>query len=123
LPSYGETLDEPEQLLRRAYEAFNARDVDAALTLMTEDVDWPNGMEGGRVHGRAAIREYWTRQFGLIDSRVEPQGFTTDGDGRVVVEVHQVVHDTAGGLISDGLVEHVYSFSDGLVGRMDIREG
>jgi hypothetical protein len=38
----------PEQLLRRAYEAFNARDIDAALALMHLDVDWPNGMEGGR---------------------------------------------------------------------------
>jgi SnoaL-like domain len=40
-----------EQRLRRAYEAFNARDVEAALALMHSDVDWPNAIEGGRVHG------------------------------------------------------------------------
>jgi len=27
-------------------------------------VDWPNGMEGGRVHGHAEVRAYWTRQWG-----------------------------------------------------------
>src|SRR5882672_6030705 len=63
-------VSEHEELLRRAYEAFNARDVDAVLALMHPDVDWPNGMEGGRVLGRAAVREYWTRQFEVIDSRV-----------------------------------------------------
>jgi hypothetical protein len=113
-------VSEDEELLRRAYEAFNARDVDAALALMHRDVDWPNGMEGGRVLGRAAVREYWTRQFEVIDSRVEPEGFTTDAEGRVVVDVHQVVRDTAGELLSDGRVEHVYAIRDGLVERMEI---
>jgi hypothetical protein len=113
-------VSEDEELLRRAYEAFNARDVDAALALMHRDVDWPNGMEGGRVLGRAAVREYWTRQFEVIDSRVEPEGFTTDAEGRVVVDVHQVVRDTAGELLSDGRVEHVYTIRDGLVERMEI---
>jgi hypothetical protein len=113
-------VSEDEELLRRAYEAFNARDVDAALALMHRDVDWPNGMEGGRVLGRAAVREYWTRQVEVIDSRVEPEGFTTDAEGRVVVDVHQVVRDTAGELLSDGRVEHVYTIRDGLVERMEI---
>ena len=113
-------MSQYEELLRRAYEAFNARDVDAALALMHPDVDWPNGMEGGRVLGRAAVREYWTRQFEVIDSRVEPEGFTTDAEGRVVVDVHQVVRDTAGELLSDGRVEHVYTIRDGLVERMEI---
>ena len=113
-------MSEHEELLRRAYAAFNARDVDAALALMHPDVDWPNGMEGGRVLGRPAVREYWTRQFELIDSRVEPEVFTTDEEGRVVVDVHQVVRDTAGELLSDGRVEHVYTMREGLVERMEI---
>jgi hypothetical protein len=88
---------------------------------MHPDVDWPNGMEGGRERGHAAVREYWTRQFGLIDSRVEPQGFSLDEEGRVVVDVHQVVRNLAGELISDGQVKHVYTLRDGLISRMDIR--
>jgi hypothetical protein len=111
-----------EALLRRAYEAFNARDLDGALALMHRDVDWPNGMEGGRERGHAAVRAYWTRQFGLIDSHVEPEGFELDADGRIVVDVHQVVRDLEGAVMSDGRVRHVYTFRDGLVERMDIEE-
>jgi hypothetical protein len=115
-------LSQEEQLLRRAYEAFNARDVDGALALMHPDVDWPNGMEGGRELGHDAVRAYWTRQFGMIDSHVEPVGFDSDADGRVVVDVHQVVRDLDGELLSDGLVQHVYTFRNGLVTHMEIRE-
>ena len=43
-------------LLRRAYEAFNARDIEAVLSLLQPDVDWPNVMEGGREHGHEAVR-------------------------------------------------------------------
>ncbi len=111
-----------EQLLRRAYEAFNARDIEAALALMHPDVDWPNGMEGGRELGREAVRAYWTRQFSVIDSHVEPVGITEDAEGRSVVDVHQVVRDPAGAVISDRRVEHVYTIRDGLIERMDIVE-
>jgi ketosteroid isomerase-like protein len=45
------------RLLKKAYQAFNARDIDAALATMQPDVLWPNGMEGGTVHGRVGVRE------------------------------------------------------------------
>lgn len=60
------------RLLEKAYEAFNARDIGAALAAMHADVDWPHEMEGGRVYGRSGVRDYWTRQWGLIDPHVEP---------------------------------------------------
>jgi hypothetical protein len=113
--------DSIERLLRRAYAAFNARDIDGALVLMHADVDWPNGMEGGRELGHDAVRAYWTRQFGLIDSHVEPVGFTEDDEGRVVVDVDQVVRDLDGELLSKQRVRHVYTVRDGLIARMDIR--
>lgn len=111
----------PEVLLERTYAAFNARDIDGALAAMHPDVDWPNGMEGGRVHGHRAVREYWTRQWRLIDPRVEPQGFTTEADGRVAVDVRQVVRDRTGALLKDEMVQHVYRLEDGLVRAMEIR--
>ncbi len=37
-----------EAALLTAYRAFNARDIDRALAVMTDDIDWPNGWEGGR---------------------------------------------------------------------------
>lgn len=87
---------------------------------MHPDVDWPNGMDGGRERGIDAVRAYWTRQFGLIDSHVEPVGFRDESDGRVAVEVHQVVRNLGGAIMSDGIVRHVYTFRDGRVVRMNI---
>jgi ketosteroid isomerase-like protein len=115
-------LTEEERLLRRAYEAFSARDIEGALALMHPDVDWPNGMEGGRERGREAVRAYWTRQFGLIDSHVEPERFELEEAGRIVADVHQVVRDLEGAILSDRRVRHVFTFWDGLVARMDIEE-
>jgi ribosomal protein S18 acetylase RimI-like enzyme/ketosteroid isomerase-like protein len=110
------------QLLRRAYEAFNERDIDGALATMHADVDWPNGMEGGRLHGHREVREYWQRQFALIDSRVDPQHMEQRSDDRVVVTVRQIVHDRAGNAISDSTVEHWYAIRGGAIERMDIHD-
>lgn len=109
-----------EQLLRRAYEAFNTRDIDGALATMHADVDWPNGMEGGRLRGHREVREYWRRQFDLIDPRVESQRIEHRPNGQVVATVRQVVHDLAGEVISEDLVEHRYVINEGLIERMDI---
>jgi ketosteroid isomerase-like protein len=111
-----------EPLLRAAYAAFNARDVDAAVALMTPDVDWPNAWEGGRVVGRDAVREYWTRQWREIDPAVEPVAFTEEGPDHVAVTVHQVVRGLDGELLSEGRVTHSYRIRDGLVQRMDVRQ-
>jgi len=109
------------QLLEHAYVAFNERDVDAALTLMHPRVNWPNAWEGGRVVGRAAVRDYWERQFAEISSSVDPQRFTDDPDGSVTVDVRQVVHDAhTHELISDSTLRHRYCFEDGLIARMDV---
>jgi len=76
------------QLLEKVYEAFNARDMDTALAAMHPDVDWPNGWEGGRVFGRDGVRDYWTRQWRMIDPHVEPLRFEDDEAGRTVIDVH-----------------------------------
>jgi hypothetical protein len=109
-----------EEMLRSLYSAFNARDIDSVLAAMTEDVDWPNAWEGGRLHGQKAVRAYWVRQWAEIDPRVEPMAIVTRPDGAVAVDVHQVVRSPEGALLSDGRVVHVYALRDGLVARMDV---
>jgi hypothetical protein len=106
--------------LRALYDAFNARDIDAVLGAMTDDVDWPNAWEGGRLVGKQAVRDYWTRQWTEIDPTVEPTGFSALPDGRIAVEVEQTVRDRAGTLLGAGPVHHIYTFVDGLVARMDV---
>ena len=111
-----------EELITEIYAAFNARDIDAVFARMRDDVDWPNGMEGGRVQGKDSVREYWTRQWGMIDPRVDPVHIEDDGDGNIVVDVHQMVRDLSGKTLVDKTIQHVYSIRDGLVERMEIRE-
>jgi hypothetical protein len=111
-----------EELLRSMYDGFNARDIDAVLAAMTEDVDWPNAWEGARVHGHQEVRDYWTRQWAAIDPRVTPVGFETRSDGRVAVEVEQVIRNLEGEVQASGTVSHVYAMRSGLVARMDVEE-
>ena len=110
------------ELLKKAYAAFNARDLEGALATMKPDVVWPNGMEGGVVHGHEGVRAYWTRQWDMINPHVDPVGFKDESDGRIAVSVHQVVRDHAGKVLMDRMVEHVYTLRDGVIQTMDIRE-
>lgn len=106
-------------LLRRAYDAFNRRDIDEALSLLDPEVDWPNVLDGTTVHGREAVRRYWERQFQEFEPHVEPTGFFAHGDG-IIVAVHNVVRDRQGNLLSDSHVAHAYMFRDGLVLSMSV---
>ena len=108
------------ELLQRVYKAFNGREIEDVLAIMHPDVDWPNGMEGGRVLGKDAVRNYWTRQFEVFNPNVEPQGFAQESDGRIAVTVHQVVRDIHGKLVVDQMIHHVYDIRDGLIQRMEI---
>jgi ketosteroid isomerase-like protein len=114
-------MSDAERILKAAYAAFNARDLDAAIELMHPDVDWPNAWEGGRVRGRAAVRAYWQRQFEAVSSRVEPEGFSEATDNSITVDVHQVVRDARNGeLLSESRVRHRHRFEDELIVRMDV---
>lgn len=109
-----------EDLIRKAYAAFNARDIGRALTTMHADVHWPKAFEGGYVVGHEEIRKYWTRQWAEINPNVEPVGFGDRPNGALEVQVHQTVKDLKDHLIFDGMVKHVYRFEDGLVRSMDV---
>ena len=86
---------------------------------MHRDVVWANGMEGGNVHGHEGVRDYWTRQWKLVNPRVDPQNFQSNGK-RVLVYVHQVVRSMDGTVIVDQMVKHVFTFEDGLVKKFEI---
>ena len=110
------------ELLQKSYDAFNARDIDAALTCMDCDVDWPNGLEGGYMYGHKAVHDYWIRQWHMIDPHVEPASFFKDEEGNIVVEVHLVVYDLQGNIIVDETIQHAYLVMQGVIKRMEIRK-
>ncbi len=82
-------MNDVTDLLARLYDRFNARDIDAVLAALDENIIWANGMEGGHVYGREAVRRYWTHQWSLVDPHVEPLSFTPQTDGSIIAEVHQ----------------------------------
>lgn len=111
-----------QTLIAKAYAAFNRRDIDGALALMSEGVSWPKASEGGRVVGKEAIRAYWTRQWDEFDPHVEPIEVADGGGGKTDVRVHQLVKSLEGVVLSDSEVWHVYTISNGLIDRMDLKE-
>jgi hypothetical protein len=110
-------------LLAQAYSAFNDRDIERALALMSENVSWPKASEGGRVVGKDQIRSYWTRQWKEFDPHVEPLEMIDHEGGGTEVKVHQLVKSLGGDVVSDSEVWHVYTIANGLIERMDLKEG
>lgn len=107
-------------LIEQAYSAFNQRDIDGAVALMTPDVSWPKASEGGTVVGKDEIRAYWTRQWRDFDPHVEPITMTEEEGGRTVVRVHQLVKSLEGDSLSDSEVLHVFTLSGGLISAMSL---
>jgi ketosteroid isomerase-like protein len=119
--SPGEGKPTDTTLVARLYGNFNTRDLEAALSVMHPDVIWANGMEGGHVHGRDGVRNYWIRQWATIDTRAEPVRMFTDEGGAIHVEVRLTARDRAGNVVFDEIGVHVFRVENGLVTRFDIR--
>ena len=116
-------MNDDEPLIKHLYDRFNARDIDAVLATLADDVAWANGMENTHVHGPEAVRQYWTHQWSVINPHVDPLHFSKAADGSTVVEVHLTVHDLAGQLLLDEMVGHVFQVVGGRVKRFDIQPG
>jgi hypothetical protein len=114
-------MDEIE-MLRTMYRDFNARRIDDVLAHMSEDVEWPNRLDGGYIQGKDAIRAYWQRQFATLDPHVEPLNIERLDAGRFEVRVHQTVRDLEGKLLVDTEVKHIYSLRNGLIERMEVED-
>jgi hypothetical protein len=54
-------------VIKQAYSAFNRRDIDGALALMTEGVSWPKASEGGRVADDARVCQSVLRRHLFAD--------------------------------------------------------
>jgi len=115
-----EQLFKTQALIKKAYTGFNNRDIDTVLHIMHPDIHWPKAFEGGYVIGHEAVRDYWTRQWSEINPKVEPVAITERPDGKVEVEVDQLVKDMQGSILFNGKVKHVYVIKDNLLYSMDI---
>ena len=79
-------------------------------------------MEGGFLYGRENVREYWRRQFEVLNPQLEILNVETDENGRTVVTVHQVVKDLEGDLLADRTVEQIFTLDGDLIKTFEIGE-
>ncbi len=111
-----------QEFLQNLYDAFNQREIETIISLMRLDVKWANGLEGGFVYGRDAVREYWTSQFKMIQPELETLKFETDEKNRSIVTVHQIIRDLQGNLLADATVQQIFTIENGLISLYEIGE-
>lgn len=115
-------MSKNQEFLQNLYDAFNRREIETIIAKMHPNVKWANGLEGGFVHGRDAVREYWTNQFKAIQPELETLNFETDESGRNIVTVHQIVKDLDGNVLADMTVQQIFTIEDGLIILYEIGE-
>ncbi len=109
-----------QDIIERAYNAFNQRDIQAVLSFMSTDVSWPNGWEGGYLNGHNEVRDYWTRQWKEIDPSVTPVFISSLADNKFDVEVRQTIKSKSGEILSDDIAHHIYTFENEKIKKMEI---
>lgn len=118
--SYNRHMISEQEFLQNLYTAFNNREIETLIALMKPDVKWANGMQGGFVYGRDAVREYWEKQFELLKSHLEPLSFELDEAGRAVVTNQLVVSDLEDNILLDKKVKHLFTIENGLIKSFEI---
>jgi len=113
-------MEDAHALLAKVYDAYNRRDFEAFSAMLTPDVDWPDLVEGGRLTGRDALFAYWARNDRSITVDSAPVSFADLPDGRIAVNVNQIVRNLAGQIWSDSCVRHIFALRDGLIARLDV---
>ncbi len=112
-------MDNSNTFFQDMYKNFNEREIDIVISKMADNVKWANGMEGGFVYGHDGVREYWLRQFKLINATVTPLEIEFE-KGIAKIKVHQVVHDLDGNLLADEYAYHYFHILDNKIVSFEI---
>lgn len=111
-----------QQFLQKLYAAFNNREIETIISVMHPNVKWANGVDGGFVYGRDAVREYWINQFKVIQVQIETLKFEMDENNRNIVTVHQIVRDLQRNLLVDTTIEQIFTIEYSLISLYEIGE-
>jgi len=105
-------------LIGVGYELFNAQDLDGLLALFTEDIEWPDVVNGDLLHGIGEVREYFERIFAITKVQVILGDVIEIGDA-VVATTYQQFYDLDGKMLGEPrMVVNRFSFRGDLVCRM-----
>jgi len=108
------------QFLETLYDAFNKREFEKIFAMMQPNVKWANGMDGGFIYGRDAVREYWRKQFEVTQGQLEPLKFETDENNRSIVTVHLIVRDLQGNVLVARTVKQMFTIENGLISLFEV---
>jgi ketosteroid isomerase-like protein len=113
-------VDRRIEVLRRAYELFNAKDVDGFCALLDPDIVWPDLAGGPTLRGAGSVRDYWRNAFTVVSPRVIPHEFLVDDDA-VIVVIEREVLDLDGRTVGPvAVVVHRATFRDGRIAKLSI---
>jgi ketosteroid isomerase-like protein len=104
--------------IRGIYEAFNRRDVAAALDFADPDFEWVPDERSFEtaVRGRENLQRFFEDQIEVLNARVESEEFFEKGD-QVVAFVRVVASGQASGAAVDIRIAHLWTFLDGRLVR------
>lgn len=112
--------------LRRAYEGFGRRDIDAVLSVMDPEIDWDATdalAHTGVYHGHAGVTEYVESLSDAWEEfRLNPEQFTESGNGAHVMVLGNVQGKlAANGQDVEARFAHVLQLDeDGKVTRLKV---
>lgn len=112
-------LGELDALVIALFDAFNARNLEAARALLHPDADWPNLFGEDRLHGPDRVLAMWSEQFARFDPEISLISMTTLPDGRRRARINHVVRNLDGRVFTDEEATVTYRFRDCLIARMD----
>ena len=121
--------EENVEIVRRAYEAWNRGDLEAALEFLDPGVELslpPDFPEAGTHRGRSEVRRWVTEEFlpTLEDFRAVPERFL-DADDQVVVFVRYSGRGKTTGIEVRGSIvdAHLWTLRNGMVERLRMYQG
>ena len=124
-------IAQAQQFARHWVHGWNAHDLDAVLSHFTDDAEFASPVaaqllpdSNGVLHGKAAIREYWTiglqripdLRFEVIDVYVGVSILVINYRNHVRGLVNEVLHLNADGLVERGYGTYLVSDAAGASG-------
>lgn len=109
-----------EDLLRRAFDAYNRQDADALLTMVSIDVRWPDN--DGYVMEKGELRAFWRDQWAKTRTHDEVTGIERMDDTKFLVRLNQMVRTVDGTRLSAGSFCYGFTIENGLIAHLSSRE-
>ena len=106
------------EIVRRAFELWNRRDVDGALEIAADDIamDWSNsiGPAKGVHRGREEVRKFWMSFLDAFESmHWEPEEVIELDPSRVLIATHLRARGRGSGVEVDASGAQLWTVKDG----------